>query len=205
MVNAADYRHAVVGAGAVPDRGRARAAQRRRPVARPGRRAAGGQRQDRRREGRARQGHGAGAVAECRQRPLCPAGLRSRRRPTITRGSRSPTTAASPSRPCGRSSYTGARRRPGRRHAARARPRRLAAGPSAHDGPCAGPQAADHQFFPEDDKHLDSDAVFGVRVPLVLPFAKETVRARLPANLAARETLPLPVWTARLDLTLPAG
>ena len=33
-------------------------------------------------------------------------------------------------------------------------------------------------FFPEDDKHLDSDAVFGVRVPLVLPFAKETVRAR---------------------------
>ena len=60
-------------------------------------------------------------------------------------------------------------------------------------------------FFPEDDKHLDSDAVFGVRVPLVLPFAKETVRAKLPANLAARETLPLPVWTARLDLTLPAG
>ena len=45
----------------------------------------------------------------------------------------------------------------------------------------------------------------GVRVPLVLPFAKETVRAKLPANLAARETLPLPVWTARLDLTLPAG
>ncbi|MDP1962475.1 MAG: dioxygenase [Reyranella sp.] len=60
-------------------------------------------------------------------------------------------------------------------------------------------------FFPEDDKHLDSDAVFGVRVPLVLPFTKETVRAKLPANLAARETLPLPVWTARLDLTLPAG
>ncbi|MDP3160426.1 MAG: dioxygenase [Reyranella sp.] len=60
-------------------------------------------------------------------------------------------------------------------------------------------------FFPEDDKHLDSDAVFGVRVPLVLPFAKETARAKLPANLAARETLPLPVWTARLDLTLPAG
>lgn len=60
-------------------------------------------------------------------------------------------------------------------------------------------------FFPEDDKHLDSDAVFGVRVPLVLPFAKATDRKALPANLAARETLPLPVWTARLDLTLPAG
>ena len=60
-------------------------------------------------------------------------------------------------------------------------------------------------FFPEDDKHLDSDAVFGVRVPLVLPFAKVVDRARLPANLAARETLPLPVWSARLDLALPAG
>ncbi len=60
-------------------------------------------------------------------------------------------------------------------------------------------------FFPEDDKHLDSDAVFGVRVPLVLPFAKVADRAKLPANLAARETLPLPAWTARLDLTLPAG
>lgn len=58
-------------------------------------------------------------------------------------------------------------------------------------------------FFPDDDKHLDSDAVFGVRVPLVLPFAKATDRAALPANLAARETLPLPVWTARLDLSLP--
>ena len=58
-------------------------------------------------------------------------------------------------------------------------------------------------FFPDDDRHLDSDAVFGVRVPLVLPFAKAKDRASLPANLAARETLPLPVWTARLDLSLP--
>ena len=60
-------------------------------------------------------------------------------------------------------------------------------------------------FFPEDDKYLDSDAVFGVRVPLVLPFARATDRKALPANLAARDTLPLPVWTAKLDLTLPAG
>ena len=58
-------------------------------------------------------------------------------------------------------------------------------------------------FFPDDDKHLDSDAVFGVRVPLVLPFAKATERKALPSNLAARETLPLPVWTAKLDLALP--
>ena len=58
-------------------------------------------------------------------------------------------------------------------------------------------------FFPDDDRHLDSDAVFGVRVPLVLPFAKANDREALPANLAARETLPMPVWTARLDLALP--
>ncbi len=58
-------------------------------------------------------------------------------------------------------------------------------------------------FFPDDDRHLDSDAVFGVRVPLVLPFAKAKDRASLPANLAARETLPLPVWTATIDLVLP--
>jgi len=58
-------------------------------------------------------------------------------------------------------------------------------------------------FFPDDDKHLDKDAVFGVRVPLVLPFAKVTDRAKLPANLAAREKLPLPVWSARLDMSLP--
>ncbi len=61
------------------------------------------------------------------------------------------------------------------------------------------------EFFPEDDEHLDGDAVFGVRAGLVLPFGKVTDRAALPANLAARDTLPLPVWTARLDLTLPPG
>ena len=31
-----------------------------------------------------------------------------------------------------------------------------------------------------------------------------TDRKALPANLAARDTLPMPVWTARLDLKLPA-
>jgi protocatechuate 3,4-dioxygenase beta subunit len=60
------------------------------------------------------------------------------------------------------------------------------------------------EFFPEDDKYLDQDAVFGVRGGLVLPFRQATDRAELPANLAARDTLPMPVWTARLDLTLPA-
>ena len=68
-------------------------------------------------------------------------------------------------------------------------------------------QAPGHQpliteFFPEDDEHLDGDAVFGVRAGLVLPFSKVTDRKSLPANLAAHNTLPLPVWSAKLDLTL---
>jgi hydroxyquinol 1,2-dioxygenase len=61
------------------------------------------------------------------------------------------------------------------------------------------------EFFPEDDKHLDRDAVFGVRAPLVLPFKKVADRKELPSNLAARDTLPMPVWTATLDLKLPAA
>ena len=61
------------------------------------------------------------------------------------------------------------------------------------------------EFFPKDDKYLDRDAVFGVRAPLVLPFKRATERKQLPADLAARETLPLPVWTAKLDLKLPAA
>mgnify|MGYP007039565151 CR=1 FL=1 len=40
---------------------------------------------------------------------------------------------------------------------------------------------------------------------LVLPFKKVADRKALPANLAARETLPMPVWTATLDLTLPSA
>src|SRR5882762_4897628 len=59
------------------------------------------------------------------------------------------------------------------------------------------------EFFPEDDKYLDRDAVFGVRAGLVLPFRRITDRASLPGNLAARDSLPLPVWSAKLDLTLP--
>ena len=58
------------------------------------------------------------------------------------------------------------------------------------------------EFFPEDDEHLDGDAVFGVRGGLVLPFAKVSDRAALPANLAARDMLPMPVWSAQLDLKL---
>lgn len=60
------------------------------------------------------------------------------------------------------------------------------------------------EFFPEDDEYLDRDAVFGVRGGLVLPFKQARDRQELPAVLATRETLPLPVWTAKLDLTLPA-
>jgi protocatechuate 3,4-dioxygenase beta subunit len=59
------------------------------------------------------------------------------------------------------------------------------------------------EFFPEDDEYLDQDAVFGVRGGLVLPFRQATDRADLPANLVARDRLPLPVWTAKIDLALP--
>ena len=61
------------------------------------------------------------------------------------------------------------------------------------------------EFFPEDDKYLDQDAVFGVRGGLVLPFKQVTDRAELPINLATRDTLPMPVWAAKLDLKLPAA
>jgi len=61
------------------------------------------------------------------------------------------------------------------------------------------------EFFPDDDKYLEQDAVFGVRGGLVLPFKRETDRAKLPANLAAGNSLPMPVWTATLDLKLPAA
>jgi len=61
------------------------------------------------------------------------------------------------------------------------------------------------EFFPDDDKYLEQDAVFGVRGGLVLPFKQAKDRKDLPANLAARETLPMPVWTAKLDLKLPAA
>jgi protocatechuate 3,4-dioxygenase beta subunit len=61
------------------------------------------------------------------------------------------------------------------------------------------------EFFPDDDKYLDQDAVFGVRAGLVMKFARITDRKDLPAGLVAHNTLPLPVWSARLDLTLPAN
>jgi len=59
------------------------------------------------------------------------------------------------------------------------------------------------EFFPDDDVYLDRDAVFGVRANLVLPFRRTTDRATLPANLAVRDALPMPVWSVDLQLTLP--
>jgi hydroxyquinol 1,2-dioxygenase len=59
------------------------------------------------------------------------------------------------------------------------------------------------EFFPEDDPWLDRDAIFGVRAGLVLPFRRLADRAALPARLAARETLPLPVWATSIDIVLP--
>jgi protocatechuate 3,4-dioxygenase beta subunit len=59
------------------------------------------------------------------------------------------------------------------------------------------------EFFPEDDAYLDRDAVFGVRADLVLPFRRVADRKALPANLVAHNTLPMPVWAAKIDLVLP--
>ncbi len=59
------------------------------------------------------------------------------------------------------------------------------------------------EFFPDDDRYLDRDAVFGVRADLVLPFRKVADRTALPAHLAARDTLPMPVWSTTIDLVLP--
>lgn len=61
------------------------------------------------------------------------------------------------------------------------------------------------EFFPEDDAYLDRDAVFGVRGALVLPFRRASERSALPATLVARKSLPLPVWTATINLTLPSA
>ena len=59
------------------------------------------------------------------------------------------------------------------------------------------------EFFPDDDRYLDRDAVFGLRADLVLPFRKVADRTALPAHLAARDTLPMPVWSTTIDLVLP--
>src|SRR5882757_4851038 len=59
------------------------------------------------------------------------------------------------------------------------------------------------EFFPEDDKYLDRDAVFGVRAGLVLPFRRVTDRPPRRPNPPPRDSLPLRVGTPRLVLTPP--
>ena len=96
-----------------------------------------------------------------------------------------------------------ARRRPGRRHAARAGPQGLAAGAPPHDHPGARPQAADHRVLPR-GRQVSRPRCRVRRARRPGAAVQEGHRsASLPANLAARDTLPLPVWTATLDLTLP--
>lgn len=58
------------------------------------------------------------------------------------------------------------------------------------------------EVFPSDDPHLDTDAVFGVREDLVMHYAPSEDRSALPAELAARETLPTPFLTVRFDFVL---
>ena len=62
------------------------------------------------------------------------------------------------------------------------------------------------EFFPEDDKYLDQRRrVRRARRLWCCRSSRRQTASELPANLAARETLPMPVWTAKLDLKLPAA
>jgi protocatechuate 3,4-dioxygenase beta subunit len=58
------------------------------------------------------------------------------------------------------------------------------------------------ELFPADDPYLDQDAVFGVRESLILDLQPEVDRGALPAELEARDRLPLPVLFADYDFTL---
>ncbi len=61
------------------------------------------------------------------------------------------------------------------------------------------------ELFPEDDPYLDEDAVFGVRSDLILRYEATDDRSRLPAELAARETLDPPFLLVRFDIALAAA
>lgn len=57
------------------------------------------------------------------------------------------------------------------------------------------------EVFPSDDTYLDKDAVFGVREDLIMVYDKVD-RTALPANLAARDTLPAPISRVDFDFIL---
>lgn len=58
------------------------------------------------------------------------------------------------------------------------------------------------EVFPEDDPYLDEDAVFGVREDLVMRYRPTGRREDLPTDLAARDTLSLPVQKVDFDFVL---
>lgn len=57
------------------------------------------------------------------------------------------------------------------------------------------------EVFPVGDPYLDQDAVFGVREDLIMVYTPVD-RADLPADLAARDTLPLPMTKVDFNFTL---
>ncbi len=68
----------------------------------------------------------------------------------------------------------------------------------------AGYRALVTELFLEDDPHLDSDAVFGVREDLVVPLGT-MAKDETPAHLAARERLPERVLHAPLTVRMARG
>jgi protocatechuate 3,4-dioxygenase beta subunit len=58
------------------------------------------------------------------------------------------------------------------------------------------------EIFPDDDPHLDADAVFGVREALVVRFEPQTDPGAIPVSLAARERLRRPFYVVRYDFRI---
>lgn len=64
-----------------------------------------------------------------------------------------------------------------------------------------GHQTLVTEVFPVGDPYLDQDAVFGVREDLIMVYTPVD-RADLPPDLAARDTLPLPMTKVDFNFTL---
>ncbi len=163
--------------------------ERRRPVARPGRRAVGRERPGCRRKGAPAKGTVLALWQNAGNAPSMPSRTLRRRRPTYH--------ARLAVADDGSFAFTTVRPVSPTRCRTTARPATCCAC-WASDGLAAGPpdmiiQAPGHaplitEFFPEDDKYLDGDAVFGVRAGLVLPFGKVTDRAAHCRQISPRVT-----------------
>jgi Protocatechuate 3,4-dioxygenase beta subunit len=58
------------------------------------------------------------------------------------------------------------------------------------------------EVFPEDDPHLDSDAVFGVREDLILAYKEIDDLRALPDDLSVGKEVSLPFYKVDFDFIL---